>query len=66
MNQGNRVHEVAEVDDGPANPTEPGEAIVEGVAAGSWGEGGGVRGGGRHLGLVAVHLSHQLQTLPGQ
>ena len=66
MNQGDRVHEVAEVDDGPSHPAEPGEAIVEGIAAGSRGEGGGVRGGGRHLGLVSVHLPHQLQTLPGQ
>ena len=66
MNQRDWVHEVAEVDDRPPHPAEPGEPIIEGIAAAGRGEGSGVWRRGRHLGLVAVHLPHQLQTLPGQ
>ena len=64
MDQGDRVHEVAEVDDGPSDPAEPGKAVVERVAACGWGEASHIRRRWRHLGVVAVHLPHQLQTLP--
>ena len=64
MDQGDRVHEVAEVDDGPSDPAEPRKAVVEGVAACSWGEASHIRRRWRHLCVVAVHLPHQLQTLP--
>ena len=33
MDEGHGVHQVAEVDDCPADPPEPGEAVVEWVAA---------------------------------
>lgn len=46
----------------PSNKSEPGEAIVEGVATGH-AVNVGLRGRWGELSLVMVHLPHQLQAL---
>lgn len=62
VDEWHRVHEVAQIDEAPADHSEPGEAVVEGIASGQvldvvvW-------GGGRQLCLIVVHLTHQLQPL---